>query len=116
MVFVTETVHAMTWASLIMVPVAWLLGGPKAAIGVAGGMLWSLANVGALALLARIMMGTPRLSWPAHLGLWIVKIPLLYILGGVLAVSPWSSPVGFLVGFSLWFVLLMIIAARRVAA
>ncbi|MBI3009873.1 MAG: hypothetical protein HYY57_02685 [Candidatus Omnitrophica bacterium] len=48
------------------------------------------------------------------LALWCIKLPILYGIAAVLVVSAKVSPIGFLLGFSLWFVLLMAVAFRSV--
>lgn len=90
--------------------------GPRAAVGTAGGMAWALANVAVLGALVASVTSRPSAPWSTRVGLLVVKLPVLYAAGALLAVSPWSSPVGFLIGFSLWFVLLVVSACRRAAA
>ncbi|MBI2105075.1 MAG: hypothetical protein HYT90_05840 [Candidatus Omnitrophica bacterium] len=116
MEFLRRTVRLIAWSSLFLVPGTAAVWGPRAAVGVAGGMSWAVANAWALSGLVHASLGEARSPWWARAGLWILKVPLLYAVGAVLAVSPWSSPVGFLAGFSLWFVGLVASALREAAA
>lgn len=103
----------MTWCAAALVPAAWLLFGWRAAVGLGAGMAWSLANTWTLARLVYGSAGPQRLSRWRQVAWWIVKLPLLYGVLLVAVISPWSSAVGFLVGFSLWFFLLVADALRR---
>ena len=112
-----EAIHraarVMGWMGLLLVPaVAWLCGS-RAAVGMASGMFWMLANVWTLTRLVRGSMGPQGASRWTQAALWIVKLPLLYGGGAFLLLSPWSSPLGFLAGFSLWFAALVIGALRE---
>lgn len=78
------------------------------AVGLASGMLWALANAWALSQLVHVSLNGRRISWQTRVLWWIVKIPGLYALGASALLCPWSSPVGFLIGFSLWFVALIV--------
>ena len=113
MPFVRDAIPIMIGAGVVIVPLAARILGAQTAVGLASGMGWALANVWALAALVTTSTGARHVRFLQYAGLWILKLPLLYTIGGFLALSPWSSPVGFLAGFSLWFVCLMISAFRR---
>ena len=113
MEFVRHTVRLMGWAGLLLVPAALLVFGPHVAIGLAGGIVWALANVWVLASLMRGVVEAQQRLWWQQVGLWTLKLPVLYAVGACFLVSPWSSSLGFLVGFSLWFALLMVSAIRE---
>jgi len=93
---------------LLLAPLAAVVWGGRAAVGLLAGLAWTLANMRLIAALStftlRRRLGRNR--WKAA-ALWIVKLPVLYGLGALCLLSPWSSPVGFLAGFSLWFVALV---------
>jgi len=112
MEFLHRTVRLIACSSLLLVPVTAAVWGPRAAVGLAGGMAWAVANTWALTGLVHASVGDSRAPWWARAGLWVLKGPLLYAAGAALAVSPWSSPVGFLAGFSCWFVCLVLSALR----
>ena len=103
----------MGWAGLVVVPATGLAFGVRAAAGVACGMLWAVGNVWLLNAAVSSTFGHPRAHWLTRAGLWVLKVPIWYAVGGVFVVSPWSSPVGFLVGFSLWLGLITLNAVRQ---
>ena len=109
---IRRAARLLVWVAVFLIPVVASVYGGRAAVGVAGGMLWALANIWVLGRLIKGSLDVPRLPRWRHAVLWVVKIPLLYLLGALLLLSPWSSPVGFLAGFSLWFVMLVIGALR----
>ena len=106
----------MAWAGLCLVPAAAWVGGWRAVVGLTGGMLWALTNAWTLRWLVSGSLGSQRVSRGRWTLLWAVKLPLLYGVGALLLVSPWSSPVGFLIGFSSWFVLLVVGALQEATA
>ncbi len=116
MEFLRRTVRLIAWLSLALVPGTAAVWGPRAAVGVAGGMAWAVANTWALAWLVQASLDGARSPWWARAGLWVLKVPLLYAVGAALLLTPWGSPVGFLAGFSLWFVCLVASALRGAAA
>lgn len=105
----------MWWSSLVLVPSVALGCGPRTAVGFSGGLLWSLANVWVMMGLTKPLASPRRIPAWKTAGLWLVKGPVLYAIGAILIVSPWSSAIAFLAGFSWWFVLL-VVSAIRVAA
>ena len=113
MSFLYDTVQLMGWVGVALVPVTWLGCSLSAAIGVACGMLWAVGNFGLTGVLVSATFGQRHPSHLVRAGLWFLKVPLWYGVGSLLLLSSWSSPVGFLVGFSLWFPLLVISALRR---
>ena len=112
---IRSATRLMGYTGLVLVPLAAWVGGWRAAIGLASGMGWALANVWVMAHLVTGSLGQPRTSRWRQAVWWVVKLPLLYVLGGWLLLAPWSSPVGFLVGFSVWFVMLVVGALRGAA-
>lgn len=116
MEFLRCAVRLASWSAIVVLPVVALAFGWRAAIGVGGGLVWASANAGALAWLVRVLFDAHHAPWWVRTGLWALKLPLLYAVGALLVLSSWSSPVGFLVGFSLWFVLLFVSALRGAAA
>ena len=113
MAYLRETVRLASWLSVPLLSLIMGAFGARAAVGLAAGMLWAMANVWVIGRLIRVSMGTERPQWRSVIGWWALKVPVLYVLGGVLLLSPWSSPVGFLAGFSFWFVALVVSALRR---
>ena len=110
MELVQRAIHLMGWTALGLIPVAGLVGGFRVAIGLAGGIAWTLVNVWVLGrLLQPLTHGIHRRAM-AHLGWWILKVPVLYGAAGILLVSSWSSAVGFIVGFSMWFLVVWLCA------
>ena len=102
--------------SVVVLPMAaWTLGW-HVAIGLAGGILWALANAWTIGKLVKPLVSLQHRRWWKTMGLFILKIPVLYAIGAVLLLSPWSSPLGFVAGFSLWFVVLCLSALRGAAA
>lgn len=95
------------WVSLVVLPGMCLCFGVRSMIGVGSGILWALANAVVTARLIAAGFGGSHLPWWRNAVLWAVKVPALYGLVVLCVISPWSSPVGFLVGFSLWFVVLV---------
>ena len=83
------------------------------AVGVVGGMLWMLANLWMLHRLTTPMVTNTHLGFWRLTGLWLLKVPVLYTLAGVLLLARWSSPIGFLGGLVAWFALLWANALRR---
>ena len=106
----------MALTGLWAVPAAAWLGGWRVGAGLASGMLWAFANAWTLRQLVRSSLSSQRVSRVQQVLLWAVKFPVLYGVGAILLLSPWSSPIGFLVGFSLWFVLLVVDAVREATA
>lgn len=102
--------------SLVLLPMVAGLVGWRAAIGLASGMLWALANVWVIRLLVAPLGSSHGRRWWKTAGLFVLKVPVLYTLGAFLLLSPWSSPVGFLIGFTLWFAALGLSAVRSAAA
>ena len=109
-------VRWMGWSAVALVPAAGALAGWRAAAGLAGGMLWALANVWTLRRTLGPLATGARRHWWQHAGWWCLKVPVLYALGGLLLLSPWGSPIGFLAGFSWWFVVLCVGALRQTAS
>ena len=114
MEFLHRTTRLMGWLGLVLVPLTAASWGLRAATGLLSGMVWAWANAWALTWLVHASVHTQR-RWK-QIALWIVKLPLLYLIGALFLLSPWSSSVGFLVGFSLWFVMLVVSALQRTAA
>jgi len=116
MELIRRAARLMGWSGLLLVPgvaASWGLG---AALGLVGGMLWALANVWALSQLTQgSLSAQPHRRWK-QVCLWLIKLPLLYLVGAWLLLNPWGSPLGFLVGFSWWFVALLASAMLGVAA
>lgn len=112
MEFLHRTTRLMRWLGLGLVPLVAALCGLRAAVGLLSGMVWAWANAWALSWLVQASVQTQR-RWK-QIALWIVKLPLLYLLGALFLLSPWSSSLGFLAGFSLWFVMLVVSALQRV--
>ena len=110
---IRDAAYLMGWVGLFLIPVVAVLWGVHVAVGVASGMLWALANMLVLAKLIKGSLSAPGLSRWRRAVLWVVKVPLLYLVGAFLLLSPWSSPLGFLFGFSLWFLMLVIGALRK---
>jgi hypothetical protein len=86
--------------------------GWQAAVGVIGGVGWVLANVWAIGALVRTACGPQRRRGWKLVGLFALKLPVLYALGACLLLGAWSSPVGCVAGLSVWFVALGLIACR----
>ena len=95
--------------------VAWALGW-RIAVGLAGGILWALANIWVIGMLVKPLGSPQPRPWWKTAGFIVLKVPVLYAVGAVLLISPWSSPLGVLAGFSLWFVTLCLSALRGAAA
>ncbi len=96
----------------LVVSLGWIFGW-RTAVGVASGVCWSLANLWATTgLVQTSLQQTQRARLWKRTTLWMLKLPLLYSLGAYCIISRWSSPVGFLVGFSLWPILLCMSALR----
>ena len=112
--FLRRTTHLMGWFGLVFVPLTAAWFGLRAAVGLGSGMVWAWANAWALSWLVRSAMHTQR-RWK-QIALWIVKLPLLYLIGALFLLSPWSSSLGFLAGFSLWFVMLVVSALQGAVA
>ena len=104
----------MGGAGVLLIPSVALVWGWRATVGVVSGMVWAWANAWALTWLVHASVHTQR-RWK-QVALWIVKLPLLYLVGAFFLLSPWSSSLGFLVGFSLWFVMLVVSALHGTAA
>lgn len=113
MEFLQRTTRLMGWLGLILVPLTAVSCGLHAAVGLASGMVWAWANAWALARLVRSSVHVQH-RWK-QVALWIVKLPFLYVVGALCLLSPWSSSLGFLTGFSLWFVMLVVSALHRTA-
>ena len=112
---VTQTSRRMMWCMAVLVPATWLTFGWRHAVGVGAGMVWSLANAWALTRLVRGSLASPQLPRWRQTAWWVVKLPLLYGVAALMLVSPWSSAVGFLTGFSSWFVFRVTGALRETA-
>lgn len=113
MEFLRRATRLMGWLGLILVPLAASVCGLRAAAGLLGGMVWAWANAWALTWLVDASVHAQR-RWK-RITLWIVKLPLLYLVGAACLLGPWSSPLGFLVGFSMWFVMLIVSALQSAA-
>lgn len=111
--FLSQAVRLTLLIGVVAVPVSVSVVGTRFAIGFLAGALWSLANLWALKALITRSFGFSRKPRWQKIVFAIVKFPLLYAVGGWLLLSSWSSPVGFLVGFSLWQVCLVMSAATR---
>ena len=114
MEFLHRTARLMGWTGALLIPLVASVWGWRATVGVVSGMGWAWANAWALTWLVNASF-QPQRRW-RHIALWVIKLPLLYLIGAWFLVSPWSSPLGFLVGFSLWFMLLVVSALQRTAA
>ena len=86
------------------------------AMGMLGGVTIALANLWVLCRFVNTMVSARRVGFWRQLGWWMVKIPLIYGCIALLLISRWSSPVGFLVGFSLWFAVLCFSALKQTVA
>jgi hypothetical protein len=115
MEFLRRALRLAAWSSLMLVPGVAIVFGWHAAVGVASGLLWALANMWVMGRLVKTSFSAQRLRGWESVSLWILKLPFLYAVGAVLLLSPWGSPLGFLVGFSLWFVCLFVSALRGAA-
>ena len=114
MAFLRSASH-LAWGSLLVfTPLAALAWGWRAGVGFACGVLWSLANVWIITSLTRPLVHPHRMPIWNTAGLWVVKVPVLYAVGAMLILSPWSSGLAFLAGFSWWFVLLIVSAMRAI--
>ena len=111
---IRQTIRFFGWTALVLGLLTAVLFGMRAVVGLESGMAWALANVWALKRLIGGTVSASKVGFWTCAALWIVKFPVLYGLGAVLLVSSWSSSVGFLVGFSAWFLLLWINALRHV--
>ena len=116
MEFLQRTTRLVGWSGVILVPLVGLVWGARDAVGLASGLLWALANVRVLTWLVEAALDAkPQSRW-SRLGMWVVKIPVLYVVVALLLLNPLGSPLGFLVGFSLWFLMLCVSALRGAAA
>ena len=111
-----DALRGVMLLGMLAAPLAAGLFGWRAGVGVAGGITWAVANVWVLAKLVTTMVGASKRPWWQGAWWWVLKLPVLYGIGAVLLVSSWSSPIGFLVGFSLWFVAVVACAVRRAVA
>lgn len=116
MVTLTRASRLVGLMSLVVVPTLAGTCGWRAAVGFVCGLLWALANVWVMRLLVRGWLHVPRWRIWKLAGLLVLKIPILYSLGAVLLLSPWSSPLAVLAGFSLWFLALWVRAVVAVVA
>lgn len=116
MELIHRAARLMGWLGALLVPTGGWVWGLRAAAGLALGMLWALVNVWVLAHLIETLMSSTRAPWWRRIGLWTIKLPLLYAAVVAIFLVPWISPVAFLIGVSLWFVALMIGAVREVWA
>ncbi|MBI2495586.1 MAG: hypothetical protein HYY90_04170 [Candidatus Omnitrophica bacterium] len=116
MPFLTRAFRLMGILSAALLPIVAWTWGWRAAIGLAGGMLWALANVWVNGMLVKPIGSPQRRRWWKTASLVALKVPVLYVIGAALLLGSWSSPIGFVVGFSLWFVALGLGALRGVAA
>ena len=105
-------VRRMGWVSLVALPGAWCCFGFHSMVGVGSGILWACANATITAKLIAVGFNGSHLPWWLSVALWVLKLPVLYGFLVLCVISPWGSPIGFLVGFSLWFVVLMASAIR----
>ena len=115
MPFLRNTVQLVAWSSIALVPFIFIVFGARATIGFASGTLWAMANMWAITKLTCATITSSRPSKWRLVFLWVLKMPLLYIVAALLIISPWSSPIGFLAGFSFWFLSLVISALRAAA-
>jgi len=115
MVFLRAAYRLTWWFGLVLIPLTALAYGSRAALGLFSGLLWSVVNAWVIEHLTHRLTSSERQPLIRTVILWTVKVPLLYGVCALLIVSPWSSPTAFLVGFSLWFVALMLGAIRAVA-
>ena len=110
--FIRRAAWLALGVGLAMAPIVWWLFGVRAAVGVVAGLGWAVGNMWVLARLicssvvSVVVFTRPRRR--VRVSLWLLKGPVLYALGAWLVVSRWSSPLGFLIGFSMWFVLLIV--------
>ena len=111
-----ETTRFMKWAACLGVPGVTALWGFRVATGLAIGVLWGLVNFWVIGKLMEPLTMTDRPGLLSRAWWWVVKLPVLYGVGVVCLLSPWSSPVGFLVGFSMWWVVLWANAFRQTSA
>lgn len=107
MEFLRRAARLTLLISLILIPLSAYVISVRFALGLLAGTVWSLANLWTVKALVARTVGSRRTPRWQRVGLFAVKFPLLYGLGGWLVLSSWSSPVGFLVGFSLWQVCLV---------
>ncbi len=114
MVFLRLAYRLTWWFGLVLIPLTALAYGSRAALGLFSGLLWSVVNAWVIERLTQGLTGSQRQPLVKAVILWTVKVPLLYGVCALLIVSPWSSPIAFLVGLSLWFVSLMMSAIRAV--
>lgn len=114
--FVHQTTRAVGWAAVLLAPCATALFGWRAGVGLVSGAGWMLLNVWVIGQLIHHGMLASRQTIWSRLGWWAVKVPVLYALAACCLVAPWSSPIGFLAGFTMWFVVLWVQALRRRAA
>ena len=116
MQFLTRALRLLGILGVAMPPmVAWMWGW-RAGLGLAGGILWALANIWVIGMLVKPLGSSQRRRWWKTASLFALKVPVLYTIGAAFLLSPWSSPLGFVVGFSLWFVALGLGALRGAAA
>jgi hypothetical protein len=114
MEFLHRAVRLTLLISGIGVPLAVVVVGVPFALGLLGGVVWSLANLWVLkALMVRTISPPPGSRRWQNAMLFVVKFPLLYAVGGWLLLSSWGSPVGFVIGFSLWQACLVLSASVR---
>lgn len=116
MEFLHDTMRLMGWTALIGLPAAAWLGSLRLAMGLAAGMGWAMANAWVMGRLIGQLMSDTRPRRVTRVAWWMLKLPVLYGVAGVLIVSPWSSAIGFVMGFSLWPVLLVVSVLRRAGA
>ena len=110
---VRQTARAVGWAAILLAPCATALFGWRAGVGLVSGVGWMLLNVWVMRRLIEGGGGASRASRWSQAGWWMVKVPVLYALAAFCLVHPWSSPIGFLAGFTMWFVILWVQALRR---
>ncbi len=115
MTFIAQTFRMAAYSASGL-PFVGLLFGWRVAIGIAGGLGVALANIWVLQGLIQAMFRSGRTGIWTQVAWWVMKIPVIYGLAILLLVSSWSSPIGFLVGFSLWFGLLFASALRSTYA
>lgn len=99
----------------VSLPMAFAYGGVPGVLGLTGGVGWALANYWVWQGLSSAWLRGERRA--SRWGAWfLLKVPLLYLLAGILIVHPASSPVGFLVGATCWFAAIWLAAVRTALA
>ena len=97
---VLKSLWKVAAAALILLGIAAVWWGPRAAVGVFSGGAWNLANLWCLTRLLAAWLG-PQRSTKRVVGWLVVKFPLLYLLVFQLLRHPAMSIVAFGVGFTI---------------